>query len=412
VDVSNAETITSDQAIHRPEILKILFRGSQLDLEAYDRLISRKLPTLDEFWRAQFGESRKRPKFAGNGYQRLRESSRVRKKGDGLLGVSASYLHQLPELTPDAVQSPLVDVSGLPKFSLERIHDPRPRELFRGPLLIVHEAPPAETGRIRVAVADDDIVFNQSYNGYSALRHPQGSLLVRYLALLLGSRPALWHALMVSGRFGFEREVIEKFTIDKIPVPPFDEFGTSELEQIERLFEHLARQNSEKAWEDVDTWVASLYGLRPRNLEVIADTLAFNLPFAQNRKQAQTVPTAPQIKLFCNTLQSELKPWAQRAGKGIYVLPVQLPLASPWGVVRVGHVLQSTGQSAVQDWREIMRIADRLAATEIVYPDAAGSCLWLARLNQARYWSTNQAKLAARRITWEQVDFLVGLGNR
>lgn len=412
VDVGNAETITSDQAIHRPEILKILFRGSQLDLEAYDRLISRKLPTLDEFWRAQFGASRKRPKFAGNGYRRLRESSRVRKKGDGLPGVSASYLHQLPELTPDAMQSPLVDVSGLPKFSLERIHDPRPRELFRGPLLIVHEAPPAETGRIRVAVADDDIVFNQSYNGYSALRHPQGILLVRYLALLLGSRPALWHALMVSGRFGFEREVIEKFTIDKIPVPPFDEFGASELEQIERLFEHLTRQNSEKAWEDVDTWVASLYGLRPRDLQVIADTLAFNLPFAQNRKQAQNVPTAPQIELFCNTLQSELKPWAQRTGKEIHVLPVQVPLASPWGVVRVGDVLPSTGQSAVQDWREIMRIADRLAATEIVYPDAAGSCLWLARLNQARYWSTNQAKLAARRITWEQVDFLVGLGNR
>lgn len=276
------------------------------------------------------------------------------------------------------MQTLLVDVSGLPKFSLERIHDPRPRELFRGPLLIVHEAPPAETGRIRVAVADGDVVFNQSYNGYSALRHPQGRVLVRYLALLLGSRPALWHALMVSGRFGFEREVIEKFTIDKIPVPPFDEFGPSELEQIERLFENLARQNSEKRWEDVDSWVASLYGLRPRDLQVIADTLAFNLPFADSRRQAQTVPTAPQIKLFCSTLQSELKPWAQRTGKDIHVLPVQLPLASPWGAVRVGHVPASTGQPAVQDWREIMRIADRLAATEIVHPDAAAGCLWLA----------------------------------
>ena len=118
------------------------------------------------------------------------------------------------------------------------------------------------------------------------------------------------------------------------------------------------------------------------------------------------------VRMACRTLESELKPWAQRTGKDIHVLPVQLPLASPWGVVRVGHVPAFTGQPAVQDWREIMRIADRFAATEIVHPDAAAGCLWLARLNQARYWSTNQAKLAARRITWEHVDFLVGLGNR
>jgi hypothetical protein len=217
---------------------------------------------------------------------------------------------------------------------------------------------------------------------------------------------------MVSGKFGFEREVIEKFAIDKIPVFPFDDFSAAERRKIERLFDDLAEENTEKAWGPVDDWVASLYGLRPRDLQVIADTLAYNLPFADNRKQAQTVPTAPQIKLFCSTLESELKPWAQRTGKDIQVLPVQLPLASPWGVVRVGHVPRSTAREAVQDWREIMRVADRLAATEIVLPDVATGCLWLARLNQARYWSTSQAKLAARRITWEQVDFLVGLGNR
>ncbi len=43
VDASNAEMIASDQVIRRPEILKVLFRGSQLDLEIYDRLMSRGL---------------------------------------------------------------------------------------------------------------------------------------------------------------------------------------------------------------------------------------------------------------------------------------------------------------------------------------------------------------------------------
>jgi hypothetical protein len=59
-----------------------------------------------------------------------------------------------------------------------------------------------------------------------------------------------------------------------------------------------------------------------------------------------------------------------------------------------------------------LRIADQLAATEVIHPATATGCLWLARLNQARYWSNSQAKLAARRITWEHVDFLVDLANR
>ncbi|MGA2186467.1 MAG: N-6 DNA methylase [Bryobacteraceae bacterium] len=414
VDVSNAETITSDQVIDRPAILKTMFRGSPLDLEAYDRLMSRKLRTLDEFWRAHFGEFRGRPRFAGNGYQKLRKSSRIRKRGDGQPGVSASYLCEcdLPELTPDAMQTPLVNVSGLPKFSLARLHDPRPLELFRGPLLLVQKSPPVWGERIRVLVADDDLVFNETYYGYSAKTHPDGKLLVRYLAMLVGSKFALWHALITSGEFGFEREVVEKFIIDSIPIPSFEDLKPSDRKQINHLFEAVAKENNETQWARVDDWVVSLYGLRRRDLQGIADTLRFNLPFADNRNAAQTPPSPPEIDVFCTALRSELKPWAERAGNEIHVLPVRLPSVSPWAVVRVGSVLPSAKAPMNPDWPELMRAADQLAATEIIHPDSASGCLWLARLNQARYWSRSQARLAARRITWEHVDFLVGLSNR
>jgi hypothetical protein len=404
VDASNAGMITSDQVVRRPEILKVLFRGSQLDLEIYDRLMSRELQTLSEFWTARFGVS-------GNGYQKLRKSSEVRKRGEGEAGVSASYLRDLLELTPAAMNTLLVDATQLAPFSLERIHRARPREIFLGPLLLVHEAPPAQTRRIRTAVADGDVVFNQSYHGYSAKQHPQGKLLVRYLALLLGSRPALWYALITSGRFGFERDVVEKLTIDKIPVPPFKAVLESERE-IESLFEDLVQHTSEAAWASVDSWVASLYGLRDRDLQVIADTLNFNLPFAQSRDAAQARPTPPEVADFCSMLSSELKPWAQRAGKEIDVLPVSLPAASPWGVVQVGTALTSAKLATNQDWPEILQVADQLVATEIMRPDSAAGCLWLARLNQTRYWSRSQARLVARRIAWEQVDFLLGLEGK
>jgi hypothetical protein len=411
VDVSNAETITSDQVIHRPEILKILFRGSPLDLEVYDRLMSRKLQTLDEFWRAHFGEFRGRPRFAGNGYQKLRESSEVRKKGDGQAGASASHLHDLLELTAAAMETALVDSTRLVPFDLERIHRARSRELFRGPLLLIQKSPPVSAERIRVVVADDDLVFNETYYGYSAREHPDGKLLVRYLAMLVGSKFALWHALITSGEFGCEREVIEKFIIDSIPIPSFEDLKPFDREQIDHLFDAVARENNETQWARVDDWVVALYGLR-RDLRIIADTLKFNLPFADNRKAAQAAPTPPEMDIFRSTLSSELKPWTQRTGKEIQVLPVSLPAASPWGVVRVGSALTSAKPPTNHDWPETVRVADQLAATEIIYPDSAAGCLWIARLNQARYWSRSQARLVARRIAWEHVGFLVGLKGK
>lgn len=404
VDANNAEMVESEQVSRRPEILKILFRGSQLDLEIYDQLMARKLETLEDLC-GRLG-------FAGNGYQKLRPSSRIRKRGDGQPGVSANYLWDLPKLTPEAMQTILVDAAHLVPFRDKRIHDRRPRELFLGPLFIIHEAPPARVGRIRTAVSDGDVLFNQSYHGYSAKEHVEGKLLVRYLALLLGSRPALWYALMVSGRFGFEREVIEKLTLDKIPAPRFEALTLSDRQQVETLFEDVAQQNSEDAWDRVDAWVAALYGLRYRDLQVIDDSLRYNLPFSENRNASQAPPTPAESNAFRDTLSSELEPWARRVKKDISVRSINLPTTSPWGAVRVGTDSVSVTGLLDHDWPEILRVADRLAATEIIHRDPTDGCLWLARLNQARYWSRSQARLVARRIAWEHVDFLLGLEGK
>lgn len=408
IDANNAEIITSEQVIHRPEILKALFRGGPLDLEVYDRLMSRGLTTLQEYWRATSGEFRGGPRYSGSGYQKLRKSSEFRKTSDGLAGVSAPNMPGF-EVTPAAMATILVDSTLTVPFEPRRVHRARPADLFRGPLLLVHQSPPAAAGRIRAMVVDDDLVFNETYYGYSATEHPNGRLFVRYLAILLRSKLAIWHALITSGKFGFEREVIEKFIIDSIPIPRFEDLEDADREQIDILFEALAKEDTEAGWERVDAWALPLYRLPPRDLEVIADTLKYNLPFAKNRKFAQTSPTPQEIGEFCSTLSSELMPWARRAGKEIEVLPMRLSAAGPWSVLRVGSARASVGVARSEDWPEILRIADQVAATEIMHPDSAAGCLWLARLNQARYWSLSQARLVARRIAWEHVDFLSGL---
>ncbi|WP_264802844.1 hypothetical protein, partial [Acetobacter fabarum] len=204
---------------------KILFRGTKADLGIVERIRAHGHPTLESFWREVIGVTeRGLLRGSGNGYQKLRPSSRIRQQGDGLPGVDASYLHGLPEITASSFTEVSIDTEALNVFSKDRIHDPRSVELFAGPLVVVHKSPPVITGRIGVAISEKDAVFNETFYGYSLHTYPEAHLLARYLTLILGSKLAVWMALVTSGEFGFEREVIEKATLDRIPLPDFRTF--------------------------------------------------------------------------------------------------------------------------------------------------------------------------------------------
>jgi hypothetical protein len=256
-------------------------------------------------------------------------------------------------------------------------------------------------------VSKRDVVFNETYYGYSACEHRDGIALVQYLALLLGSKPALWFALITSGKFGFERDVIEKSTIDRIIVPPFENFTPAERRSIEVLFSALT-DDADKAWPEVDAWVARLYGLKTRDLDVISDTLEYSLPFAENRNAAQRVPTNEAVQLFCTTLNSELKTWASRFGKRLTAVPAHLPDASPWRTLRLfsHEASEDCGQEAGWPWFEFFKAADQMAASEVVFEDSETKCIWIGRLDQARYWTQTRARLVARQMIWEHPDFL------
>ncbi|MBR0860205.1 N-6 DNA methylase [Bradyrhizobium liaoningense] len=408
IDATNAELVTSEEVAERPEILKLLFKGTRSDVQVYDRLRSHAPERLGDYWRRLFGSEGGRARYTGNGYQKLRKSSRIRKNGDGLPGVPATYLHGRREINSYAMSDILVEAKSLPLFEDSRIHDPRSPHLFDGPLAVVQKAPPAALGRIKTAVIVDGAVFNTSFYGYSAHQHDDGALLVRYLSLLIGSRIALWQVLITSGEFGFERETIEKATIDGLLVRPLETLSQGDRDDLLRLFD-LVRNGALDGWEQVDQWFAEIYRLRPRDLQVVADTLEYNLPFSKNRRLAQEPASEAAIHQFCSVLCAELSPWAERFGRRIEAVPAAKLVASPWRGVRV-----SSGSRCAQDvagghfdWSRFLPLADHFAATEVTFADAK-DCLWLGRLNQARYWSESQARLVAQRLAWEHVDVLRG----
>ncbi len=407
VDALNAEIVSSRQLVETPEILKILFRGTKADLGIVERIRALGHLTLHGFWQEAIGlTDRGHLRGSGNGYQKLRRSSRIRQKGDGLPGVDARYLHGFPEITAASFTTTSIDHDALDAFSHDRIHDPRSVELFSGPLLVVHKSPPALTGRIGVAVSEENAVFNETFYGYSPHGFPDAHGLVRYLALVLGSKLAVWFALVTSGEFGFEREVIEKATLDRIPLPDFRDFEQPRREEVLKFFDGLI--SGEVSWDDVDAWVARLYGLGPRDLQVISDTLEFNLPFAQSKHDAQKAPELQEQAHFCEILEKELKPWCDRWGSKLAVRPITKSVQSPWyGIDVRTSTRQDANAIASADWDGLLRIADDAAASEIVIRDGQDGLL-IGRLAQRRYWSETQARLLAQRIVWSHVDLLKG----
>lgn len=336
IDVTNAETVSLEEAQRRPTILKTLFRGTRLDAEVLDRIETHGWPSLEEYWADLFGKSRGKPKASGNGFQRLRPSSRVRGRGDGLPGASAAYLHGFRLADAEDDLGLLIDATLLDEFAESRIHDPRPIEIFRGPILIVRESPPVRNGRMKVSVSQDDIVYSQSFHGYSAHEYDDGLGLTKYIALLVSSKLSLWRALMTSGRFGFEREVVEKFIIDKLPIKPFDELTGVDKENINILFERVKLYDDESSWRDVDRWVSALYQLEEADIQCIDDTLRLNLPFAENRWLGQSLPTQSDMFDFCTKLIDELKEWWLDGPQSLKVNLVSRSPLSPWQFVQIG----------------------------------------------------------------------------
>lgn len=410
VDVHSAEIIATQQMVETPEILKILFRGTKADLGLVERIRTKGFPTLEMFWRDAVGVSaRGRMAGAGRGYQTLKPSSRIRMTGDGHPGAPAQYLHGLPDVTIDCLDDLLIDTDKLEAFNHDRVHDPRDPRLFEAPILVVHKSPSAVRGRVRVAISNGRVAYNENFYGYSPAEFTGADILVRYLALVLGSKFSLWLALITSGEFGFERDVIEKAALDRIPVPDFRNLASDKLAEINQLFDNLLV--GRKSWDDVDHWVADLYGLGPNDLQIISDTLAFNLPFPDTKFAAQARPSPKVTAAFCRTLHCELEPWAKRFNMPISVRMETYRPTSPWLGLRLQIGPNPPSSSVEQHWEALLSVADATAATEMIVEDRSGALL-IGRLAQNRYWSKTQARLLAQHIIWSRLEFLRGLNRR
>lgn len=392
IDLTGADAVRPQQLTETPTLPKVLFRGSTLDLEVLRRFKSS--AQLDRDW------------VGANGYQKLRPSSKVR-KGETEPGYPSGKMLGKPDLNSDAPWSPVASSEDI--FSLPRLHFPRKFSIYCGPKLIVRKSVPAEGGRIQVSLSMDTLVFSETFYGYHRRGKETSQLDFKALFLQASSQVALWHLLMTSGEFGLEREVFEMSLFDKLPIVRLEDLPKALVTDIEPMFAAVARAPDDPAvWEKVDAWAARAYGLRADDTRVIADTLAYRLPFAANRDRAAGRPTLEERSTFVEALTARLDPLLGRLGRRLVVDQVSSPVESPWEAlflraVPVGE--ETGGQSRAAIAPRLLAAADDLATTELLLPEEDG--LWLVRLARARHWSRNQATICARNLAFHHLSSLV-----
>ena len=162
--------------------------------------------------------------------------------------------------------------TDLPLFGSQRAEDPRPRAIYRAPLLLIRRSLVNEPRPV-VAVSERDLVFTEDYIGASLASAPPE--FAHLLAAMLSSSMAAWHALMTSSEFGLSTNRLFVRDLARFPVPDIGAaIQSPEGRRILEIETDLQRRPaSESDWNELDEAVLTLYGLDETERIVVEDGL-------------------------------------------------------------------------------------------------------------------------------------------
>ncbi len=392
IDAKSAHPITVKRFLSAPYVLKALFRGTALDLALVEKMSHTKgTVSVGDYW-----EHLNLRSSMGQGYQ---------VKGPAYSKPSpAGFLKDYPSLETGSRADFLVDTGKLPIFPYAQVHRPRTEKIYAPPLLILRRSLSLDREQCRAMVAFSRVAYSKSFFGYSAAEIEGGDSLVRYLTILIHSKIFMWHILMISSRFAVERDTVQKETVDRFPFVPVALLGEKK-HAIKELSDALFRRAVD--WEQLDEWVASIYGLTRWDLEVISDTLEVGLSFEALNRRPDRKPQQDEIEAFIHRLRVEIEPFVLPDSTTVHIEdagPVH-----PWVVlvVEFGGRRPAARRDGLKLYK-IFRQADSLGASQIVIPDPETKSLAIAILRQYRYWTSTRARLLALEILEEHLEKITG----
>jgi hypothetical protein len=394
VDAKAAQPVSISMLRKRPTLLKTLFRGTSLDAAVIEKINdSTKGVPLKAYWESMKLNS-------GDGYQL---------GTNGTIPDPKYEWQKLGELTAweNLGTGCTIAHEQLPRFNKKRVYRLHSRDIYRGPLVLVSESPSTQRDKCRVVLSWEDIVFSESFIGYSCHGHPQAKMLARYLLIVLNSDFVLYHTLMTSSKFGVEREALLKEDIEQLPIIPFEKLPIDYHCDINRISDALLTSGIE-ALPAVNRWVAKIYALDRWDLETIEDTLSVSLPFSDNKRRAQLRPTNTEVSAFARRVESEIAPFLTQFGSNVTSRVQVDSLESPWIFVKLSGTSLGRASAPVSADRhipEFIKEADECGSSQIFVHE--GNSVLIGILGQYRYWTPTRARLCALDILHDQQSALL-----
>ena len=229
-----------------------------------------------------------------------------------------------------------VEIAG--QFRDAKAERPRDRAVYEAPLLLVQEfmRPVRGGGRAVVAVARDDLVFGNAFNGASFPR--QDVDLALLVAGILGSAFASWYFMMAASEFGIWKRRLLLADIRSLPAPDLraaiaSDSGMRILEAVNALEEGDSRHD---VWHELDDAVLDLYALEGSDRLVVKDGLTrSSWQWGSGRISSVTHASEVQLGDYAKAFVEELDPWFLAANeRRLRAKILDLPIFAPFRVVR------------------------------------------------------------------------------
>lgn len=390
IDYGSAEPIEFGVLRDKPYLLKTLYRGTTLDAAILDRVlkVGKPLRTYIESHGLKHGD----------GVQMSLETTSGKLK-------DSTFLQGLPYLSAKTLKEEFaLKFADLPIFNYPKVRRPKTRDLFRAPLLLAPESIRPNRSKRGSLLAQEDLVFTESFYGYSGYGYKHGAPveLIRYLHALTYSALFYHFTLMISSKFGVERDLINKHDFDSFPVMPFEELSSKDKRYAQRLSEEIEKGNGDL--KALDQWVGRIYGLDEKDIDVLLDALETAMPFSAARKRSTAVTTAEDRRTFALTLAEQLNPLVKMINRQLVVTPTA-GVASSWKFVFITARAVQPAQWAA-DWVE--KLADDEGASAVFFHHEGG--LILGMRDAYRYWTKSRARLLSHEIVAKHLDQVLALG--
>ena len=385
IDWRDAVVVEVEEAVTKPWSLKTLFRGTTID-EAVVQDIARRGVPLKQYLNT-LGTK------LANGYQTTAsEEAKPVPRG----------MKDLKDLR-DADLEFLLDTERLECFSREKLHRSRALDIYRAPLLIVHESMVVDRWRPRSGLALSDVAYDERFDGASFAPVRHGLEIASYLQLVLQSSVFTHLLLMLDGQFGVEREVVHLETIERIPVIPWSRLAPDQRRKTLALSTRLRQSFDQGLLDEIDAFVARIYQLTDVQQQAIRDTVATALPTKESRTRALRETTAAERAEFARDCERSLREILSASALTAHVrvrddLPGEL-----WRFLQVDRVPsgEAPPERAALPFEDLLRAADEGAAS-LVTLQVDGATALVALLDRYRYWTRTRARLLASTLIAER----------